>query len=294
MSPSCDQKLVLIMWFSADPSPPQTKKKAWSGHPYSHMSVRVKSPTVSPRRHFQPHSTLWWSDRVRRCTDRGFPSWMKDPANKHVHSSALLHVLRWKLVARTDQQHGRNKINLRCYLKKKGKKITTLKIHSKLINGLPTVTTYRHGAFVSCEFVEMLAGFSFPNHDQLVHVSGGLKKCLLLLLKLFVTLYCKCVGPHQIFSVGWYGHAQYLSRVSNMAILRTLPSTRYDSQLFPALDMPWKNTNADIYNIFFTFTMLNIHWGYLTFNYGAVFCRWENALIVRADDQASDWELVSS
>lgn len=177
---------VIFSWST----PPPNKKKAWSGHPYSHMSVRVKSPTVSPRRHFQPHSTLWWSDRVRRCTDRGFPSWMKDPANKHVHSSALLHVLRWKLVARTDQQHGLNKINLSCCLKKKKNKEKkspnpTLKIHSKLINEL-TVTTYRHGAFVPCEFVEMLAGFSFPNHDQLVHVSGGLKKWILLLLKLFV------------------------------------------------------------------------------------------------------------
>lgn len=35
--------------------------------------------TEFPHMRSRPHSTPWLSDHERRCTDRGFPSWTRDP-----------------------------------------------------------------------------------------------------------------------------------------------------------------------------------------------------------------------
>lgn len=93
--------------------------------------------------HSRPRSTPLLSDHERRCTGHEFPSWMKDPEKEKT----------WYDL----QKDLRATVSTQLREKDDG--------------------TYRHWAFVSCEFIQMFTCFCLPDHDQFVHVSSGLKRC---------------------------------------------------------------------------------------------------------------------
>lgn len=103
--------------------------------------LQLETLTEFPRRHFHPRSTLWPSGRETRCKGRESPSWTRDPARGADVWRA------WSGAAALNRSH----------------------------RGV--WRSYRHGAFVSGEFVQAFARLCLPYHDEFVHVSSGLEGC---------------------------------------------------------------------------------------------------------------------
>lgn len=121
-----------------------TNASVWQWHKWPSQLL-----TEFPHMRSRPHSRPWLSGHEKHCRDHEFPFWMKDP----------------------------EKTNAFIWFTGRLQRYSVFKVWRNMQARQKRGRTYRHRAFVSSEFIKMFTCCCLPNHDQLVHVSSGLKQC---------------------------------------------------------------------------------------------------------------------